>query len=104
MRTGSASPRSCSAAWATAAAGCRRRLDIVEVARELGDARADAVGLADGQGGDLRLPGSGEEGDRGQREDALQRAGLGLDVLDAPHRHQRALDDERAVLDVDLLL
>src|SRR3954470_2710039 len=91
---GTASPRSCSAAPATAAAGCSRRSDIVERARELGDPRAHQLGLAVAQRRDLRLAGRGVERDRGEAEQALQWPLLGVDVLDAPDRHDGALDDE----------
>src|SRR4051794_29775185 len=104
MSSGTARLRSCSAAWATAAAGCRRRLDIVQAAREPGDPRADLLGLGAPERGDLGLARRRVKGDGGQLERALQRAGLGLDVLDAADRHERAPDDEGAVLDVDLLL
>src|SRR3954464_4164140 len=103
MMIATASPRSCSAAPATAAAGCSRRSDIVERARELRDPRAHELGLGLAQRRNLRLAGRGVERHRGEPEHALQRSLLGVDVLHAPDRHDRALDDERAVADVDLL-
>src|SRR4051812_47471027 len=101
---GTASPRSCSAAPATAAAGCSRRSDIVERARQLGDARADDLGLGLAQRRDLGLARGRVEGDRRQPEQPLQRALLGVDVLHPADRDDRAAHDEHAVADVDLLL
>src|SRR3954466_11242682 len=94
---GSARPRSCSPNSWTAAAGCRRRSDIVERAGQPGDLCAHDLGLAAAERRDLGLARGGEEGDRGDLEEALHRAGLGLDVLDAADRHDRAPHDERAV-------
>src|SRR5689334_18258074 len=108
-RNGSSVRWSPSSASAPTAAGCRRRagtssLDIVVRARQPADPPPQVLGLGAPQLRDRRLARRGVHAHRREVEEALDRAALGVDVLHAPDRHERAPLDEQPVPQVELVV
>src|SRR3712207_2367874 len=93
------------AASMSIAAGWRwRASELILLPREVGDPVAHPGGDGGRELGDLVRPGGRVEDDRREPEPALQRAALGIDVLDAGERHERPADPDDPPLQVHLLV
>src|SRR5215217_1062099 len=87
------------------AAGWRwRGSELILLPGERGDPVSRPGGDGGGELGDPVRPGGRVEDDRRQPEPALQRAALGVHVLDAGERHERPADPDDAPLQVHLVL
>src|SRR5215210_8387471 len=87
------------------AAGWRwRGSELILLPGELGDPVPRPCGDGRGELGDPVRPGSRVEDHRSQVEPALQRAALGVHVLDARERHERAADPQDPTLQVHLVV
>src|SRR6218665_2417769 len=110
LRTSSSADRTAPAGWRWRGAssgpggGCSGSSDIVRALRELGDAVPDACGLVGAQRRDAVRAAGGVDHHRAQAELIGEPRALGVDVLDADRRDQRAGDYEDAAAQVDLVV
>src|SRR4051812_36896985 len=89
---------------ARTAAWCNRRSGVIARAGELADAGPDQLGLALLQRGDPGRARRGVKRDPREIEGGLQRAALGVDVLNPPDRYQRSADRPQTGAQVDLVV
>src|SRR5690606_36182922 len=119
MMNGRATPRTAASIWTTMKPGCARRqsapgsscgrvsvsgLDVIVHLRQRRDLVPDGIRPLGGELGDLHPARRGEELHRREAVPALDRATLGVDVLDTGHRDDLAGPDDDPVEHVGLVL